>query len=248
MSQSDTVQLRPAQITSHIHTAVDKENQLLSNISGVEDSIVEAALTYVGLGDPEKVSKLRDELLKMVNMEREVRAHQTALQHLMASYAPKAQQQTDFAATLDADVASTLAATTFHPEQADIVKEFDQSMGLDVTVGGDGDMDDDELVVVGGDIQKNTVCPYTGRNIIELDDPVEDSKGFVYSKAALLAAIRGSGQRQWVEAPFPGAHHRVTASDLKPSKRVLRAKKQQRLHATQATGSHTQEQDVVLDA
>lgn len=67
---------------------------------------------------------------------------------------------------------------SFHPEQADIVKEFDQSMGLDVTVGGDGDMDDDELVVVGGDIQKNTVCPYTGRNVrISHSTDIETNQG-----------------------------------------------------------------------
>jgi hypothetical protein len=41
---------------------------------------------------------------------------------------------------------------------------------------------------------------------VELEDPVEDEKGYIYDRAAITSFIRTQGGPEgWCEAPFPGA-------------------------------------------
>jgi len=63
---------------------------------------------------------------------------------------------------------------------------------------------------------------------MDLEDPVEDEKGYVYSRAAIIQHINSTRQG-WCEAPISGASHRVTVASLKPSARVKRQQKRRRL-------------------
>jgi hypothetical protein len=74
--------------------------------------------------------------------------------------------------------------------------------------------------------------------LIDLDDPVEDQKGFVYEGAAIRADITRNRGR--IECPMAGASHWVTAADLKPCKRILRLQKHRQRHPGAGQQQQTQ--------
>ena len=71
----------------------------------------------------------------------------------------------------------------------------------------------------------------------ELQDPVEDQKGYVYDKKAIYAYIDASRGGQ-VQCPVMGCTHMVSRATLKPCTHVLkrreRQQRQQRWAGTQA--------------
>jgi hypothetical protein len=74
--------------------------------------------------------------------------------------------------------------------------------------------------------------------LIDLDDPVEDQKGFVYEGAAIRADITRNRGR--IECPMAGASHWVTAADLKPCRRILRMQKHRQRHPGAGQEQQTQ--------
>lgn len=86
------------------------------------------------------------------------------------------------------------------------------------------------------------LCPV---QIAELDNPVEDQKGFIYERSAIVAAINQAQQADhcnWVECPLPGVSHAVMLHHLKPvNKRRLQMQAQRRPTQPDRRG-------VVLDA
>jgi hypothetical protein len=74
--------------------------------------------------------------------------------------------------------------------------------------------------------------------LIDLAEPVEDQKGFVYEGAAIKDNIRRNGGR--IEAPVAGASHWITLSDLKPCRRVLRMQKHRQRHPVATQQQQTQ--------
>lgn len=89
-------------------------------------------------------------------------------------------------------------------------------------------------------------CAFVAVQLVDLESPVEDDKGFVYEGSAIRTAItRGGGV---IECPVAGASHMVRLTNIKPSRRVLRLQKQKRRQGTQAgQGQPTQQQGTVLD-
>lgn len=63
--------------------------------------------------------------------------------------------------------------------------------------------------------------------VLELEQPVEDRAGFVYDKAAITRALQANGGA--IVCPVAGASHTVRMADLRPCRRIERAKKAARL-------------------
>lgn len=72
--------------------------------------------------------------------------------------------------------------------------------------------------------------------LIDLQEPVEDDKGFVYEGEAIRHTLRRSDG--WMECPVAGASHRVQLNTLKPCRRILRMQKQRKRQG--AHGGQTQ--------
>jgi hypothetical protein len=53
-------------------------------------------------------------------------------------------------------------------------------------------------------LRRNPSAPWP-LQVLELTDPVEDAKGYIYDRAAITMHIRQQGGQGWCEAPFPGA-------------------------------------------
>eukprot|EP00882_Tetradesmus_deserticola_P014440 GHRQ01015356.1.p4 GENE.GHRQ01015356.1~~GHRQ01015356.1.p4 ORF type:complete len:146 (+),score=59.33 GHRQ01015356.1:1157-1594(+) len=136
-----------------------------------------------------------------------------------------------------------------NPERDEDVAEFDDIAGVAATAVDDALDDDEDLLVVGG-AEKNEKCPYTMKLLIDLEEPVEDHKGFVYEAAAITDNIKRSGIGH-IECPVAGASHWIRLTDLKECRRVKRMQKhrqrypgagqQQQMQAPRAPGGRVLE-------
>ena len=63
--------------------------------------------------------------------------------------------------------------------------------------------------------------------MIDLKEPVEDAKGFVYEKEALEAYIKKQtkGRKGKILSPIAETNHYITLSELKPCSAILEAQK-----------------------
>lgn len=115
----------------------------------------------------------------------------------------------------------------------------------------------------GGANLMNERCPLTRRHWSELAEPVEDTKGYLYEKGAILNYIAHQGDRAIgaVRCPVAGTTHTVQRDALKLSSRVLHLQRKRRLAgagpaggfggaAAAAAGGHRQGQGgaAMLDA
>jgi hypothetical protein len=100
------------------------------------------------------------------------------------------------------------------------LRAFDAAVrGGDVALG-----DDEDLMVVGGGANgflRNAKCPLSLKNLEDLNEPLEDSKGYVYEAAAIIDYI---GRKTSVQCPVAGTTHTVKRAELKPSRHVMRLK------------------------
>ena len=62
---------------------------------------------------------------------------------------------------------------------------------------------------------------------MELEDPVEDERGYVYEKAAILDHIRLKQPGQCV-CPVSGTMHVITAEGLRPARALKQAQRRAR--------------------
>lgn len=89
---------------------------------------------------------------------------------------------------------------------------------------------DDDIEIQGGSgIGKNTKCPLTLVEVMQLKEPVEDPKGFVYERSALMDYFRKAPKvRGKVRAPMAEVNHYISAKDIKPAMSIIEA---QKIHA-----------------
>jgi hypothetical protein len=82
--------------------------------------------------------------------------------------------------------------------------------------------------------------------VADLDDPVEDEKGFIYERKAIEAALKKAlrdDRMNWIECPLPAVSHPVMLHQLKPvNKRRLQ------LQAQRSKQTQPERRGVVLDA
>lgn len=108
----------------------------------------------------------------------------------------------------------------FLPVDLGPLRAFDAAVrGGDVALG-----DDEDLMVVGGGANgflRNAKCPLSLKKLEDLNEPLEDSKGYVYEAAAIIDYI---GRKTSVQCPVAGTTHTVKRAELKPSRHVMRLK------------------------
>lgn len=104
---------------------------------------------------------------------------------------------------------------------------------------------DDGIVIEGsaGAIAKNDRCPVTGKEILELEDPVEDNSGFVYEKSAVEDLLKKNNGSYRIVA---GSNHITKLEDLKPARLVIIAKRRAKLRRN-GTQTQTQDEDCVIE-
>lgn len=83
-----------------------------------------------------------------------------------------------------------------------------------------GEVEDEDIAVVGlTQAQqagiRNQRCPISGKDIGDLDDPVRDSKGYIYERIAIEGYLsQGRGRHISKRCPVAGANHMVAVADL----------------------------------
>ena len=86
--------------------------------------------------------------------------------------------------------------------------------------------------------------------IMELEEPVEDERGYVYEKAAILDHIRQQERRSPGQCvcPVSGTTHIITAAGLRPARAVKQAQRRRRLgRQPQQAGQSRRRSGDVLD-
>ena len=76
---------------------------------------------------------------------------------------------------------------------------------------------------------------------MELDEPVEDSKGFVYEKADIVNFMKGKS----IQCPVAGTNHMVSAAGLRPAKAIIRAQSRAKQNVGRSTAQRPNEE--ILD-
>lgn len=85
--------------------------------------------------------------------------------------------------------------------------------------------------------------------LADLDDPLEDQKGFIYEGAAIREALRKAAQVDrfnWIECPLPGVSHKIMQHHLKPANK-RRLQRMAKLKQQQQQGTQAGHGRVVLD-
>ena len=82
-----------------------------------------------------------------------------------------------------------------------------------------------------------------GRDLGDLDDPVRDSKGYIYERIAIEGYLsQGRGRHISKRCPVAGANHMVAVADLQSAQMQVRAvRRRERLTQNQ------NENDEVMD-
>ena len=111
-----------------------------------------------------------------------------------------------------------------------------------------GEVEDEDIAVVGlTQAQqagiRNQRCPISGKDIGDLDDPVRDSKGYIYERIAIEGYLsQGRGRHISKRCPVAGANHMVAVADLQSAQMQVRAvRRRERLTQNQ------NENDEVMD-
>jgi hypothetical protein len=137
---------------------------------------------------------------------------------------------TDFAKLIE-ETALTLKSddsSSFDINNHPLMKVFvNNKDGLAGTEGAGNEVIDDDIEIQGGgSIGKNPKCPLTLVELIHLKEPVEDSKGFVYEKSALIDYIRKTSKgRGRVLAPIAEVNHYVSEKEIRPAQSILDAQR-----------------------
>lgn len=90
----------------------------------------------------------------------------------------------------------------------------------------------------------NSKCPLTMKDVLDLEDPAADVKGYVYERSAIVEYVRrhaGNGVNAAAQCPAAGTNHTVRVAELRPAREVIRAKK--RAEAARRVGVGAQDED-----
>eukprot|EP00884_Botryococcus_braunii_P014767 jgi/Botrbrau1/23291/Bobra.0102s0032.2 len=122
-----------------------------------------------------------------------------------------------------------MGCASFNVEEAAKYREVVDALELEPPLDNinPGLEDDDIQIEPDNDrLAKNVYCPISGKQILDLKEPVVDQMGFVYEKVEILAWLRSQGRGPAsVMAPVVGTTHFISEASLKRAHRVLRAQK-----------------------
>ena len=187
--------------------------------------------------------ELKEERKKL---EEAIKASQTqlarveALKDLGNTYEAKADDVLDIAKAVEDGTKSKLAMMGRNTDG--ILKDFDDAVKAQRAKAKRGDDEDEDLIITqagaGGVLLDgisfpNEMCPMSGKKLVDIDEPVEDEKGYVYERAAIEDYIRRNGKPEGrggagekvMSCPVAGTSHQVAVSKLKPSREVEKLKR-----------------------
>lgn len=210
-------------VATSVRERIREVDETLEHLRAAVDCCVDVA-KGAEKATPGSASVLRPRIEALCELKREKLATMDALKALEREYGTSRSKQSeredgdgdsfDFEAYLDRKTKYYMAS---RPKELEFVIEFDKA--VEKARGGEGEdmvMEDD-----GADGLRNEKCPMTMRRIEDLDDPVEDNRGFVYERAAIVQYI---GRAKSKECPVAGTQHTVTVAELKPSRMAKKMK------------------------
>ncbi|KAL4418942.1 hypothetical protein ABPG77_009122 [Micractinium sp. CCAP 211/92] len=248
----DAIAWNRAPVVTGIDVSLQRHAAFSQNCENLIESLTEAAVDLArgGGADPQQVEQLRGAVVQLLETRRQGKLQEAALQELKGSYAA-GQGVTDFESALSGRVAELAAAQPYDPHVDPLYREFDLTARGEAGEVADEQIDDD-IAIEGGAAQlaPNARCPISNKQILDIEEPVQDATGVVYEKAAVVGYFRSlhpsKGGRDIIVA---GSNHAVTLAELVPADKVIREKKRQarlqRLAAARGGGAGAD--DGVLD-
>lgn len=218
-SSDDSARARALRVAAVVRERVRELQDALEQLDATADACANAALD----AERERAgasSELRVRVERLCALRREKLAGMDALKALEREYEEddaSARASFDFDGYLDRNTKSYVASRA---------KELDYLIAFDAAVkkASMGGMDADADLVMeddGGDGPRNAKCPLTMKPVEEMEDPVEDARGFVYEREAIVQYI---GKSKSTACPVAGTNHKVTVSELKPSRAAKKFK------------------------
>ena len=205
-------------VSRSLDALVNRDIDFLSHVKRMGLLTADIASTLFDLGQTDKVTSLRTKYKDQLSLEHEVNMHMQSLQAHKRAYEPSS-ATTDFGSEIEEKAMKLMKQSKFDPEKSTQLKDFDKQTGG----AQEQDDQDDDVVDTSANDLKNEKCPITMKSVYELIDPVEDQKGFIYDKAAVIKYIRD--KRGNVACPISGAQHTITENGLKLSTRIERIKR-----------------------
>ncbi|KAK3264957.1 hypothetical protein CYMTET_26326 [Cymbomonas tetramitiformis] len=225
--------------------------QALEEMKISHDQFSAVAIALEGENDAAKVQELRKALQSVLTHESELNCHIEALSAFRNRYSCTT-EKTDFKGLLQQLFEESRRSVPSSTSTCADLKSFDRMVWNVHHQGQAMEGEEDEELLVDptqGHVFKNPKCPLSGRDIEELDDPVEDQQGFIYEKELIERMITRSRTNE-VNCPQIGTTHTIKLKDLKPAyglkARVERENKRRRIAETQGLGGSGNEVKVDL--
>ena len=235
----DNERLVPVQVESKIKERVLEVRKEFEHLELAFEAASEAG-EAAERRTPGSSAPLRAKVQALCAIQREKELEILALEALKSDYECWSAKEFDFESYLKT---KTRALEPGTPVNDAPLKAFDAA----VRGGGETLDDDAEFMVVGGGGDgakgvKNAKCPLSLKKVEDLDEPLEDLKGYVYEAAAILDYL---GRKTSVPCPVAGTVHTVKRADLKPSKAVQRLKARH-LAASRANDNERDSQNLLV--
>jgi len=218
-----------------------KYDLVLGNFDTYFSTIAEATQSMDISKYHEGVEKAKQAMLRLIETQRALMAHSRALDEMQMQYQhPGNAEETNFAALMEAATDRHLSEG-FDAEQSSQYQDFlDKVRECGNSQEAAEDEDEDLVMERGNDLAPNRTCPLCQKELLFLDEPVEDSKGFVYEKKDIVDFISRPTFNGL--APISGADHSLSLANLKPARKVLKA---QRKAKNQPTQTQADEDDII---
>lgn len=207
--------------------------EIESSFGGIYDGFIELAAQLArDEGNDAEINKLKQALPKLVAVQSSNKARLEAIKDFADSYQCTT-EKTDFCEALQALTATALQRPEVGGDPDRAVARFERAIE-DARNTREAIEDEDEDLVVtqaggAGGYQPPTMkCPITGKAVEEIEDPVEDEKGYIYENAAIeqyILAHTGHGRGDSYDCPQSGTTHKISIASLKPAKKFMRWKK-----------------------
>ncbi|BDA46158.1 probable E3 SUMO-protein ligase MMS21 [Coccomyxa sp. Obi] len=238
-------------VISYLGKHAARVAELADNVDPLCDYVTEFAEHFERAQTSDKVDSCRTALAQIIMLEARIKAQAEAFKRASQGYTAAIDSSTDFLARLEE--CSAQIPVNCNPEEEERFKEMQEKIWRvnhpNEPMPNAAAADEDEDVVVadsGNDLARNTKCPITAKEVLDLTEPVVDEVGFVYEREAIEDYLRrqpGQGNRP-VNAPIAGTSHKITIAGLKKASKVIR--EQRRRQRRPQPEAETQA-DVVLD-
>mmetsp|Transcript_15231 Transcript_15231/g.42629 ORF Transcript_15231/g.42629 Transcript_15231/m.42629 type:complete len:242 (-) Transcript_15231:72-797(-) len=196
----------------------------------VKGVMTDAGTLLEGAQLPAKVESIREAVKQALQAHSEMDAQAKALRSLARDYT-LGEEATDFKALLEAKTQQYMVATSTGIDSSELMKEWDRAVWEVNRQGHAAPGGEDEELMIAGDPQPavNAKCPISAKPVMEMQEPVEDQKGYVYEKDHIINYIKSFTRKgKLAMCPQAGTQHTLTESQLKPARAVLREQRRQK--------------------